>query len=103
MVRQGVAFEVQTIPTREVFLEKLLAKLTEEASGVVSAVSTKQVLMDEIADLERVIVEIKKQYDIDEREMSHVRAKNFHEKGGFDGRVLLVWSQKDGYTSNEKS
>jgi predicted house-cleaning noncanonical NTP pyrophosphatase (MazG superfamily) len=103
MKELGVAFKAEQL-THEKYLAALLKKVPEEASAIpkVAFVSKKQ-LMEEIADLELVLDAIKKEFHIDPDEFARVRADNLLNKGGFDGRHFLVWSQKEGYTSNEES
>lgn len=99
-MRLGKQFETKTL-NRRAFERALIAKIEEEAGGVVRA-RTRRELLDELADVLAVIDEIKKLKKISPVELRHARRVNIRKKGGFAKRLWLVWSQDDGYKTNEQ-
>jgi predicted house-cleaning noncanonical NTP pyrophosphatase (MazG superfamily) len=100
MQNLGVAFETKKLD-KKAYEKALLAKLEEEASGVVKA-KTKKELMDELADTLAVIEEIKRLKKIDGATLHSVQNANMEKKGGFAKRLWLVWSEDNGYKTNER-
>lgn len=100
MKRNGVAFQAEKLD-RASYEKALLAKLEEEAGGVVSAESNEE-LMQELADVLTVIEEIKRFKKIRPSELRAAWKENMKKKGGFAKRLWLVWSQDTGYKTNEK-
>lgn len=100
MKRQGIAFETRKLDEAR-FEAALIAKVEEEAGGVVKA-RTREELLHEIHDILAVIDEIKKFKKVKLAEFNAVRKENMAKKGGFDRRLWLVWSEDNGYKTNEK-
>lgn len=95
------AFEIRKLDEDE-FQKALLEKLKEESSGVANAQSREE-LIGELADLQAVMDEVKKNQGISLEEMDAVIKSNQDKKGGFDEKIWLIWSEDDGYKSNEGS
>lgn len=100
MRKLGKAFETKKL-SKGAFERALVAKVEEEAGGVANA-RTRKELVDELTDLFVVIDEIKKVKKIKPIEFQVARKINMKAKGGFEKRLWLVWSQNDGYTTNER-
>ncbi len=100
MERLSVQFETRTLPTGE-FATELLKKVEEEASALVHAKTQKE-LVEELADVQDVIDEIKKVKKISTVEMERAQEMNKEKKGGFKKRLFLLWSEDNGYKTNEK-
>lgn len=86
---------------KKIFIEKLIKKVEEEASGMQKAKSRKE-LISEIADVIDVLDEIRKNFKISEKQVALAQKGNFKKKGGFKKRIFLYWSSDDGYKTNEK-
>lgn len=100
MKKKNIAFETQRLNKKE-FEKALLAKVVEEAGGIQNA-KTRKELMNEICDVLAVVDEIKKYNKIQLAELNSVRKENMKNKGGFAKRLWLVWSEDNGYRTNEK-
>jgi predicted house-cleaning noncanonical NTP pyrophosphatase (MazG superfamily) len=100
MKKFGVAFEIEKLNKKQ-YEKALFAKLEEEAGGVLNA-KTKKELMYELADILVVIDEIKKFKKIKTAELRGFQKANIQKKGGFSKRLWLVWSEDNGYKTNEK-
>lgn len=100
ITRKGSACKVEKLKRRD-FERELLQKAGEEASGLLSA-KTKKELASEIGDVLDVIEEIKRVKKIPEREIASARKKAYETKGGFKKKLFLVWSSDDGYRTNER-
>jgi len=85
----------------EDFKKELLLKVGEEASGLTSAENREEIIK-ELADIEAVTDEIKKEYGITDDELLAAKKANFDKKGGFDKKLFLVWSEDTGYKTNER-
>ena len=83
------------------FEKRLIQKVEEEASGLISAES-KQELTDELADVIEVVEEIKRIKKISGKQITVARQKNMKRKGGFKKRIFLNWASDTGYRTNEK-
>lgn len=83
------------------FKKELLKKVGEEASAL-PALKNKAEIMKELADVIDVIEEIKKEFNITEKEIKIARQKAFNKKGGFSKKLFLYWSEDTGYRTNEK-
>lgn len=83
------------------FVRELIKKVGEEASGLLSA-RTKKELINELADVIDVIEEIKKMKKISSKEIEDARKKSMTKKGGFKDRIFLIWSSDDKYRTNER-
>ena len=89
----GGEYEVRTLSPKE-FRNELYRKLGEEAQEVItaSAGSFRTALLDELADLEAVLAEIRDLEHISDEEMRLTRVQNLKRKGGFAQRLYLIWS-----------
>ncbi len=84
----------------EEFEQELLKKINEEANGLSRARSRGEFL-DELADLDIVIDEIKSIQGITPDEVLEAKKKNLDRKGGFSKKLFLNWSSDSDYKSNE--
>ncbi len=101
MKKKGVAFEVKKLDKVR-FGKALFAKIVEEAVGVQNA-KTRKELMHEICDVIAVIEAILKYKKINLfKELRAVWKEDIKRKGRFDRRYWLVWSEDDGYKTNER-
>lgn len=100
IARAGAACETREL-SQEEFERELLKKIEEEATGVTAA-TTREELIEELADVQDVIDEVCKVKGISSAEMQEAQAKALAKKGGFAKKLFLVWSSDDGYQTNEK-
>jgi predicted house-cleaning noncanonical NTP pyrophosphatase (MazG superfamily) len=98
--KSGGVAEFQEL-SPEKFRKELLLKVGEEASGLVEA-KDKTEITKELADILAVIEEIKKVEGITDDDIEKAIEENFAKKGGFDGKLFLVWSEDTGYKTNER-
>lgn len=96
----GIAFEVKKLNNKD-FIKSLADKISEEALGV-SRSKNKKELLQELADLEIVLDEFKKVMKINTFELRLAKKENLKNKGGFLKKLWLVWSEDNGYKSNER-
>jgi len=95
--------ESSTVKLKSAEYEKeLIKKVGEEASGLLSA-RTKKELIGELADVLDVIDEIKKFKKITSKQMKNAQKNSFKKKGGFKKRLFLYWSSNTGYKTNERT
>jgi predicted house-cleaning noncanonical NTP pyrophosphatase (MazG superfamily) len=99
--KAGGVSEFKKISSKRFGIE-LLKKVGEEATGLLSAKSKKE-LMSEIADVVAVVDEIKKFKKITDGELKAAMKANMERKGGFKKKLYLVWSQDTGYRTNERT
>ncbi|HYC34207.1 MAG TPA: nucleoside triphosphate pyrophosphohydrolase [Candidatus Paceibacterota bacterium] len=92
-------FEVRELGDEE-FEQELLKKINEEASAL-SRVRSRQEFLDELADLEIVVDEIKRLQNISPQEIEETKQANLARKGGFERKLFLHWSSDLNYKSNE--
>lgn len=108
LIRDKIADKIisqkESCETRELgdeeFEQELLKKINEEASSL-SRVRSRDEFLDELADLDIVIDEIKRIQNISPEEITLVKQKNIEKKGGFDKKLFLHWSEDKEYKSNE--
>ncbi len=96
----GAECETRILSDQE-FERELIKKVEEEASGM-SAATTKEELIEEIADVLDVITEVKLLKGITDLEIRAAQEKALQKKGGFTKKLFLLWSSDDGYKTNEK-
>ena len=91
--RSGGEYEVRTLSPKE-FRNELYRKLGEEAQEVITASvgSSRTALLEELADLEAVLTEIRSLEQVSDEEIRYVLARNVERKGGFAQRLYLIWS-----------
>lgn len=100
IAKAGATCETKVLSDTE-FEEALLKKVEEEASAL-PKVTTREELIEELADVLDVIDEIKRVKKIEEREVQEAQAQALEKKGGFTKKLFLIWSSDDGYKTNEK-
>jgi predicted house-cleaning noncanonical NTP pyrophosphatase (MazG superfamily) len=91
---KGKECEIRTLDNEEFELE-LLKKVEEEASALPETTS-RQELIDELAD---VVTCIK---NITELELADALERHSRRKGRFENKTYLVWSSDSNYKTNEK-
>jgi len=100
MLAKGIKFETRTLPDKE-FEKELFRKITEESSAL-KITENNDSIASEIADLIAVIDEIKKIRKISSASIEKHLKLNFEKKGGFKKKIFLLWTNDDGYKTNEK-
>jgi predicted house-cleaning noncanonical NTP pyrophosphatase (MazG superfamily) len=98
---KGKECEVRELTDEEFELE-LLKKVEEEASALPET-TTKQELIDEIADVITVIEYIKTRKGISELDIADALERHVHKRGRFEKKLFLVWSSDSTYVTNEKA
>ncbi|MBP9749456.1 MAG: nucleoside triphosphate pyrophosphohydrolase [Candidatus Pacebacteria bacterium] len=98
---KGHDCEVRELTDEEYRIE-LLKKVEEEASALPETTS-KQELIDEIADVITVIEYIKKLEDISDLDIADALERHARLRGRFERKQFLVWSSDSEYETNEKS
>ena len=98
---KGKDCEVRTLGDEE-FRVELLKKVEEEASALPETTS-KQELIDEIADVITVVEYIKKLEGISELDIADALERHARMRGRFERKQFLVWSSDNTYQPNEKS
>jgi predicted house-cleaning noncanonical NTP pyrophosphatase (MazG superfamily) len=102
IIRQkGKECEVRTL-TDEEFEMELMKKVEEEASALPETTS-RQELIDELADVITVVEYIKKLKNITELELADALERHAHKRGRFEKKLFLVWSSDSAYITNEKA
>jgi len=91
MDREGVRYEVGTLD-RDAFREALLAKVVEEAEELREAASRGEVVK-EIADVYEVLDALMALEGIDAGEVRAVQAARRRDRGGFERRLVLRWTE----------
>jgi predicted house-cleaning noncanonical NTP pyrophosphatase (MazG superfamily) len=98
---KGKDCEVRTL-TDDEFEVELLKKVEEEASALPETTS-RQELIDEVADVVTCIEYIKSIKDITELELADALERHARRKGRFEKKTYLVWSSDSAYETNEKA
>ncbi len=98
--KSGALAEFKKLTSKQFEIE-LLKKVGEESSGLLD-IKSKEELVNELADVIAVVDEIKKFKKITNKELKAAMKYNFERKGGFKKRLFLVWSEDDGYKTNER-
>ncbi|KKR11454.1 MAG: hypothetical protein UT39_C0007G0019 [Candidatus Woesebacteria bacterium GW2011_GWA1_39_21] len=83
------------------FQKELLRKVEEEAGGLANA-KTRGEVVSELGDTLDVVYEIKRTFQISDKELIESRAKEEGRKGGFKKKIFLVWAEDTGYKTNER-
>ena len=91
MDREGVRYEVGTLD-RDAFREALLAKVVEEAEELRAAASRGEVVK-EIADVYEVLDALMALEGIDAGEVRDVQTARRRDRGGFERRLVLRWTE----------
>jgi len=100
MTRVGAAFEIRHLGKKE-FEKELLKKVGEEASGLPKA-KKKEEIIEELADVLDVVEEVRRHWKIKPSCLRTKQKENFVKKGGFKKKIFLVWSEDNGYRTNER-
>ena len=100
MTQVGAAYEIRKLGRKE-FEKELLKKVGEEASGLLSAKS-KEDIIEELADVLDVAEEIRRHWKINPSCLKKKQKENAAKKGGFKKKIFLVWSEDNGYRTNER-
>ena len=74
------------------FIKQLKIKLVEEAHEVAQATS-KEELLEEMADLLEVLQTLAQVCNISQKEISTFQKKKLDEKGGFKNRIFLTFAE----------
>jgi predicted house-cleaning noncanonical NTP pyrophosphatase (MazG superfamily) len=90
ITRSGNQCEVATYSDSE-YIEALRQKLVEEAQEVVSAPSNE--LVSELADLYEVIDSLLLATGIDRETVIAKQKQKHSERGGFKGKIKLLWTK----------
>lgn len=98
---KGKECEVRVLDTEEFELE-LLKKVEEEASALPETTS-RQELIDELADVVTVVEYIKEVKNITELELADALERHARRRGRFENKYYLVWSSDNAYITNEKA
>lgn len=98
---KGKDCEVRELSDEEFEIE-LLKKVEEEASALPET-TTRQELIDELADVTTVIEYIKARKGITELEVADALERHVHRRGRFEKKLFLIWSSDSTYVTNEKA
>jgi predicted house-cleaning noncanonical NTP pyrophosphatase (MazG superfamily) len=98
---KGKECEVRVLDKEEFELE-LLKKVEEEASALPESTS-RQELIDELADVVTCVEYVKSVKNITELELADALERHSRRKGRFENRFYLVWSSDSTYATNEKA
>lgn len=98
--KAGEAYEIKKLRRKEFEIE-LLKKVEEEASALPKC-RTKKEIIAELADIMDVIDETKKLKNISDNDIKKAQTENAKNKGGFNKKIFLFWSEDKGYKTNEK-
>ncbi len=101
IAKAGATCETRELSDEE-YERELIRKIAEEGSGVLAA-TTREELIEELADVQDVIDEIKRFKGVSDEELAAAQANALAKKGGFTKRLFLLWSSDDGYKTNEKN
>ncbi len=99
--KKGKECEVRELTDEEFDIE-LLKKVEEEASALPETTS-RQELIDELADIVTVLEYIKSRRGITELEIADALERHVHKRGRFEKKYFLVWSSDSAYVTNEKA
>jgi len=98
---KGKECEVRTLDDDEFEIE-LLKKVEEEASALPETTS-RQELIDELADVVTCVEYIKSIKNVTELEFADALERHARKRGRFEKRHYLVWSSDSTYKTNEKA
>ncbi len=96
--RQGKRCEV-TVLTEEQYLHALKEKLVEEAREATQT-TTHRDLVTELADLFEVLDALMIVYDITTQTIQKEQERRRKERGGFQQRLCLLWSEGEQRSTN---
>jgi predicted house-cleaning noncanonical NTP pyrophosphatase (MazG superfamily) len=95
MHEAGVLFETRPLDEAG-FKSELLRKVVEEA-GELAVSETKDEIAGELADILDVLDQVREAFGVSEGELREARTRNAAEKGGFQQRYFLEWSEGGTY------
>lgn len=85
---KGIIVHIKHIDSHEEILSYFKAKVVEESREILSA-STREELIEEIADITEVLDELLKRSRIDPAEIEHARLTKSINKGGFSNAIVV--------------
>ena len=97
---KGEACSVRELVLNAEFEQELLKKVAEEA-GALSKVRSRQAFLDEYADLMIVLDALTEHLEFSEADIKLALEENIKEKGKYENRHFLNWSEDTDYESNE--
>ena len=98
--QKGIKFKVRELSEEE-YEKELMKKVLEEAIELSTAENRDQ-LVSEFCDLQFTIDELKKIKNISDQELVEAKKDNFDQKGGFNQRLFLEWTDDNGYQRDKK-
>ena len=69
--------------------EKLRLKILEEANEIPVREASDEEIIEEIADVQQVLDDLKRQYGVTDLQVSEVQSTKFNKKGGFSDGVFI--------------
>lgn len=96
----GQACELRTITDSNEFEQELLKKISEEADAL-ARTNSREAFLKEYADLMVVLDALTHHLEFTEADIRVAIEENLARKGKYDTRQFLLWSEDQGYTSNE--
>lgn len=97
---KGSHCEVRILVDDAEFVQELLKKIQEEASGLAMA-RTREEFLAEYVDMMVVLDALTQQFEISEADIKVAMTENIAKKGLYKNRHFLHWSSDDDYKSNE--
>ncbi len=94
--KSGGIYEFHTLDDQD-FKRELINKVVEEAQECMGLEMNKDELVKEIGDLLDVIHELKKAFQISEKELEVAREISYRRKGGFERKIFLEWTSDTNY------
>jgi predicted house-cleaning noncanonical NTP pyrophosphatase (MazG superfamily) len=102
MTRLGKQFEIRVMDDDVEFERELLKKVVEEAEEL-RAASNHEAAVKELADVLQVIEAVKSLKGITDEEVEAMREARLEKRGGFLKKILLIWSEDDGYEAKKNA
>ncbi|MBA2452978.1 MAG: nucleoside triphosphate pyrophosphohydrolase [Chloroflexia bacterium] len=90
--QEGLRCESEEMEQQE-YRERLREKIIEEALEVAAA--SPDSLVEELGDLYEAIESLMVSYGIEAATVANAQAQKRRERGGFHGRVKLLWVERD--------
>lgn len=100
LTKIGKAFEIREMEDDELFERELLRKVIEEAEEL-SIAKGRDSVIQEIGDLLEVIDALKARNGITDAEATAAKTDRAMARGGFSKRIMLLWSEDDGYEAGK--
>lgn len=102
LTKIGKAFEIREMADDELFERELLRKIIEEAEEL-SIAKGRDSIIQEIGDLLEVIDALKARNGITDAEVIAAKTDRAMARGGFSKRIMLLWSEDDGYEASKNN